>query len=27
MRETPTAWMPWNYHESVRLLEVGTASA
>ncbi len=27
MRETPTAWMPWNYHESVRLLEPGAASA
>jgi hypothetical protein len=27
MRQIPTAWMPWNYHESVRLLEAGTASA
>jgi hypothetical protein len=27
MRQIPTAWMPWNYHERVRLLEAGTASA
>ena len=27
MRETPTAWMPWNYHENVRMLEAGAASA
>jgi len=27
MRETPTAWMPWNYQESVKMLEAGAASA
>ena len=27
MRETPTAWMPWNYQESVTMLETGAASA
>ena len=24
---TPSAWMPWNYLESVRMLEAGAASA
>jgi len=25
IRETPTAWMPWNYQESVTMLETGAA--
>lgn len=27
MRESPTAWMPWNYQERVTMLETGAASA
>jgi hypothetical protein len=27
IRETPTAWMPWNYQASVTMLETGVTSA
>jgi transposase len=27
VRETPATWMPWNYQESLTILETGTASA
>ncbi len=27
MRETPMAWLPWNYHESVTVLDTGASSA
>ena len=26
MRENPTAWMPWNYQQSVTTLDTGAAS-